>query len=199
MKEKLSFIPNDLVSLKDYERYAKEMMNSNSLAYICSGAEDEITYKRNEEAFKNIYLETSPLEDLKGANTKIELFGQTYKTPIFVAPVAYQKLVDESGEISTVLGANAVNISMCVSSFSSTTLEDISFYANNPLWFQLYIQPDMNSNLKLIEKAENLGYKVLVITIDAPISGIRNSEQRARFILPNNISAVNIKKSYSNN
>jgi 4-hydroxymandelate oxidase len=193
LKEKLSFIPNDLVSLKDYERYAKEMMNSNSLAYICSGAEDEITYKRNEEAFKNIYLETSPLEDLKGANTKIELFGQTYKTPIFVAPVAYQKLVDESGEISTVLGANAVNISMCVSSFSSTTLEDISFYANNPLWFQLYIQPDMNSNLKLIEKAENLGYKVLVITIDAPISGIRNSEQRARFILPNNISAVNIK------
>ena len=47
MKDKLDFIPNDLVSLKDYERYAKERMDFNSLAYICSGAADEITYKRN--------------------------------------------------------------------------------------------------------------------------------------------------------
>lgn len=199
MKEKLSFIPNDLVSLKDYEKYAKEMMDSDSLAYICSGAEDEITYKRNEEAFKNIFLETATLEDLKGANTKIELFGQEYETPIFVAPVAYQKLVDVSGEVSTVLGANAMNISMCVSSFSSSTLEEISSYATSPLWFQLYIQPDMNTNLKLIKKAENLGFKALVITIDAPISGIRNTEQRAGFCLPNGISAVNIKNPIQTN
>ena len=199
MKEKLSFIPNDLVSLKDYEKYAKEMMDSNSLAYVCSGAEDEITYKRNEEAFKNIFLETATLEDLKGANTKIELFGQEYETPIFVAPVAYQKLVDISGEVSTVLGANAMNISMCISSLSSSTLEEISSYANSPLWFQLYIQPDMNTNLKLIKKAENLGYKALVITIDAPISGIRNTEQRAGFCLPNGISAVNIKNPIQTN
>lgn len=199
LKEKLSFIPNDLVSLKDYEKYAKEMMDSDSLAYICSGAEDEITYKRNEEAFKNIFLETATLEDLKGANTKIELFGQEYETPIFVAPVAYQKLVDVSGEVSTVLGANAMNISMCVSSFSSSTLEEISSYATSPLWFQLYIQPDMNTNLKLIKKAENLGFKALVITIDAPISGIRNTEQRAGFCLPNGISAVNIKNPIQTN
>ena len=199
LKEKLSFIPNDLVSLKDYEKYAKEMMDSDSLAYICSGAEDEITYKRNEEAFKNIFLETATLEDLKGVNTKIELFGQEYETPIFVAPVAYQKLVDENGEISTVLGANAMNVSMCVSSFSSSTLEEISSYANSPLWFQLYIQPDMNTNLKLIKKAENLGFKALVITIDAPISGIRNTEQRAGFCLPNGISAVNIKNPIQTN
>ena len=74
IKEKLDFIPNDLVSLKDYERYAKERMDLNSIAYVCSGAGDEITYKRNEKAFENIYLETATLEDLKGANTKIELF-----------------------------------------------------------------------------------------------------------------------------
>ena len=100
LSEKLDFIPNDIVSLKDYERYAKKIMDSNSLAYVCSGAGDEITFRRNEEAFSNIFLETNTLEDLKGANTKIELFGQTYESPIFLAPVAYQKLVDENGEIN---------------------------------------------------------------------------------------------------
>ena len=193
MKEKLDFIPNDLVSLKDYEKYAKERMDLNSIAYICSGAGDEITYKRNEKAFENLFLETNTLEDLKGANTKIELFGQSYESPIFLAPVAYQKLVDESGEIATAQAANAMNSCMCVSSFSSCTLEDITSYTNSPLWFQLYIQADMQVNLELINKAEKLGFKALVITIDAPISGLRNSEQRARFCLPNGISAINIK------
>lgn len=193
MKDKLDFIPNDLVSLKDYERYAKERMDLNSIAYVCSGAGDEITYKRNEKAFANIFLETAPLEDLKGANTKIELFGQSYESPIFLAPVAYQKLVDKRGEIATVQGANAMNSCMCVSSFSSCTLEDITSYSNSPLWFQLYIQPNMQVNLELIKKVEKLGFKALIITIDAPISGLRNSEQRAGFYLPNGISAINIE------
>lgn len=193
LNEKLNFIPNDLVCLKDYERYAKKIMDLNSLAYVCSGAGDEVTFRRNEEAFSNIFLETNTLEDLKGANTKIELFGQTYETPIFLAPVAYQKLVDVNGEIATAQAANAMNTCMCVSSFSSCTLEDISSYTNSPLWFQLYIQPDMNMNLELIKKAETLGFKALVITIDAPISGLRNTEQKAEFCLPQGVSAINIE------
>lgn len=199
MKEKLTYIPNDLVSLKDYERYAKKIMDLNSLAYVCSGAGDEVTYRKNEESFQEIYLEANTLEDLSGANTKIELFGQTYENPIFLAPVAYQKLVDINGEIATVQASNAMNCCMCVSSFSSSTLEDISKSTNSPLWFQLYIQPDMSVNLELIKKAEKLGYKALVITIDAPISGIRNVEQRFGFSLPNDVSAVNINNPFQSN
>lgn len=192
MKEKLGYIPHDLVSLKDYETYAKERMDINSLAYVCSGAGDEITFKRNEEAFSNIFLETNTLEELNNANTHIELFGETYDTPIFLAPVAYQKLVDAHGEIATVQASNAMNCCMCVSSFSSTSLEEISEYSTSKLWFQLYMQPNMTFNLELVRKAEQLGYKALVITIDAPISGIRNVEQRYGFSLPNDIWAVNI-------
>lgn len=199
MKEKLTYIPNDLVSLKDYERYAKERMDLNSLAYVCSGAGDEVTYRKNQESFQEIYLEANTLEDLSGANTKIELFGQTYETPIFLAPVAYQKLVDNNGEIATVQASNAMNCCMCVSSFSSSTLEDISSVSSSPLWFQLYIQPEMSVNLELIKKAEKLGYKALVITIDAPISGIRNVEQRFGFSLPNDVSAVNINNPFQSN
>ena len=199
MKEKLTYIPNDLVSLKDYERYAKERMDLNSIAYVCSGAGDEVTYRKNEESFQEIYLKANTLEDLSGANTKIELFGQTYENPIFLAPVAYQKLVDINGEIATAQASNAMNCCMCVSSFSSSTLEDISSVSSSPLWFQLYIQPEMSVNLELIKKAEKLGYKALVITIDAPISGIRNVEQRFGFSLPNDVSAVNINNPFQSN
>ncbi|RXJ83779.1 alpha-hydroxy acid oxidase [Arcobacter cloacae] len=194
--EKLDFIPNDLVSLKDYERYAKQIMDLNSLAYINSGAADEVTFRKNEEAFQEIYLETNSLEELKNLDIKIELFKEIYDNPIFLAPVAYQKLVDINGEISTVQASNVMNCCMCVSSFSSCSLEEISKNATSPLWFQLYIQPDMNINLELIKKAEKLGFKALVITIDAPINGIRNVEQRYGFSLPKEISAVNIKNPF---
>jgi len=55
LKQKLDYIPNDLVSLYDYERYAKERMSLNSLAYVCSGAGDELTYKSNKNHFKRFF------------------------------------------------------------------------------------------------------------------------------------------------
>ena len=125
MKQKLDYIPNDLVSLYDYERYAKERMSLNSLAYVCSAAGDELTYKSNEKSFQKFFLETKTLEDLSHSNTNIQLFGKTYETPIFIAPVAYQKLVDIDGEIATAQAANAMNSCMIVSSFSSSTFDDI--------------------------------------------------------------------------
>ena len=193
-KKQLDYIPNDIVALEDYEKYAKEIMDENSMSYICSGAGDEITMNKNSDDFQKIFLTGRPLEDLKDANTKIILFHKEYDSPIMLAPVAYQKLVDCEGEINTIRAANAFNKCMIVSSFASSSIEEISQNATAPLWFQLYMQEDMNDNLELIKNAENLGYEALVITIDAPISGIRNKEQRANFSLPSDITAVNIKK-----
>ncbi|MFW2569217.1 alpha-hydroxy-acid oxidizing protein, partial [Aliarcobacter butzleri] len=78
-------------------------------------------------------------EDSSHANTNIQLFGKSYETPICIAPVASQKLVDIDGEIAPAQAANAMNSCMFVSSFSSSTLGDITKYTNSPLWFQLYI------------------------------------------------------------
>jgi len=193
-QNQLDYIPNDIVALEDYERYAKKIMDKNSLSYVTSGAADEITMRKNCQDFNQIFLEGKPLENLKGAHTKISLFNKEYDSPIMLAPVAYQKLVDSVGEINTIRAANALNSCMIVSSFASSTIEEISQNATAPLWFQLYMQEDMSANLELIKKAENLDYEALVITIDAPIAGIRNKEQRTGFHLPKDISAVNIKK-----
>ena len=192
LEPKLEFIPQELVSLKDYEEFAKSRVDDNAWAYISGFAADEITAKTNKKAFENISLLGRSLEDVKGGNTKLNLFGQEFDNPIILAPVAFQKLAHDLGEIATAQASKAMGSCMVVSGFSSSTLEEISNYADN-LWFQLYMQYDMKDNLSLIKKAEDLNYKALVITIDAPISGVRNKEQKAGFYLPNGIEAVNIK------
>lgn len=192
LKPKLDFIPNELVNLKDYEDFAKERVDENAWAYISGYAADEITANANKKAFENISLLGRSLEDVKGGHTRLNLFGQDYDNPIILAPVAYQKLAHDLGEVASAQASEAMGSCMVVSGFASSTLEEISTYSDN-LWFQLYMQYDMQDNLFLIKKAEDLGYKALIITIDAPISGIRNKEQKAGFYLPNGIEAVNIK------
>ena len=62
-----------------------------------------------------------------------------------------------------------------------------------PLWFQLYLQHDRGFTQALVQRAEAAGYEALVLTVDAPTSGIRDREQHAAFRLPAGVHAVNLR------
>lgn len=186
-------IPADIVALSDYESHAHEHMTANAWAYMAGGAADELTLRDNCAAFSRLKLRNRVLADLRGGHTQLELFGQRFDSPIFLAPVAYQKLVHPDGEIATVLAASAARNGMVLSTQSSTLLEEVARQAQTPLWFQLYIQPDRDFTRQLIRRAEAAGYQALVVTVDAPVNGLRNREQRAGFSLPEGIEAINLR------
>ncbi|MGP9824249.1 alpha-hydroxy acid oxidase [Ectopseudomonas khazarica] len=189
----LQQIPADIAAVGDYQAYARERMNEQAWAYLAGGAADELTLQDNRQAFDRLRLRSRVLQDLRGGNTRLRLFGQDYEHPIFVAPVAYQKLAHADGELACVLGASALRAGMVVSTQASIELETIAAQAQTPLWFQLYIQPDRDFTAALVRRAEAAGYRALVLTVDAPVSGIRNREQRAGLALPTGIEAVNLR------
>ena len=45
-------IPNQMVCLDDFERYAEQSLASATLGYIQGGADDELTLKDNVAAFR---------------------------------------------------------------------------------------------------------------------------------------------------
>ncbi|WP_349975878.1 alpha-hydroxy acid oxidase [Pseudomonas sp. WHRI 8519] len=189
----LTQIPPTIASVTDYEIFASQRMSEQAWAYIAGGAADELTLRENTAAFQRLRLRTSVLADLAGGNTCLQLFGQTFAHPIFLAPVAYQKLAHPDGELATVLAASAVQAGMVVSTQASVELERIAHATQNPLWFQLYLQSDRDFTRDLVRRAEIAGYKVLVLTVDAPVSSARNREQRAGFELPAGIEAANLR------
>lgn len=189
----LQQIPADIAAVGDYQAYARERMSEQAWTYLAGGAADELTLQDNRQAFDRLRLRSRVLQDLRGGNTRLRLFGQDYEHPIFVAPVAYQKLAHADGELACVLGASALRAGMVVSTQASIELETIAAQAQTPLWFQLYIQPDRDFTAALVRRAEAAGYRALVLTVDAPVSGIRNREQRAGFALPTGIEAVNLR------
>lgn len=188
----LSAIPPQIACVTDYEAYARERVNAASWAYLNSAAADQITQRDNRQAWDAIRLLSRNMNSMKGGHTELTLFGTTYKHPVFIAPVAYHRLAHRDGELATALAAQAMQAGMVLSTLSSVSLEDVRASTTTPLWFQLYIQTDKAQTQALVTRAEKAGYRALVVTIDAPVTGMRNAEQRAGFSLPPNVIAANL-------
>ena len=167
------------ICLADFEPLAKARMSAIGWEYITAGAGDELTVRWNKEAYQRIRLRPHVLVDVSKLDTRVTLFGQEHPFPILLAPTAAQKLTHAEGELATARGAGAAGTAMVVSSFSNTSLEDVTAVAKSPLWFQLYAQTDHGFTRELVQRAEASGYRALCLTVDSPISGARNREKRA--------------------
>lgn len=187
----MSQIPADIASLNDYQRYAKDRLPPASWAYIHGASADEITAAKNETAFANIPLLNQVLTDVSRGSTQTRFLGQTLEHPIILAPVAYQKLAHPEGEIASAMAAAAQGGLFCLSTLASSSIEEVSEKTSGPKWFQLYFQNTEAKTRELIQRAEQSGYQAIMVTVDAPINGLRNREQRANFSLPNGVRAVN--------
>ncbi|MBS7811264.1 alpha-hydroxy acid oxidase [Roseococcus pinisoli] len=185
-------IPPGILTVTDYEAFARERMGENAWAYISTGTADELTLRANREAFDRLRLEGRVLAEMSGAHTRLSLFGDEYEHPFLLAPVAFHRLVHPDGELATAFGASAIRAGMVVSTQASVTLEQVARQATSPLWFQLYMQHDRAFTAVLARRAEEAGYRALVVTVDAPVT-LRNREQRAGFRLPAGIEAANLR------
>ncbi|MCB4769455.1 alpha-hydroxy-acid oxidizing protein [Ancylobacter sp. Lp-2] len=177
-------IPEGVVAVEDYEPVARERLGREAWGYYSGGAADETTLRWNREAFARLRLKSRALPEIAGGGTGLRLFGQDFAHPILVAPTAHHRLADPAGELATLVGAGGAKAGMVVSTEADVTLEEIAAAARTPLWFQLYIQHDRGFTLELVRRAEAAGYGVLVVTVDAPVFGMRNTEQRAGYKPP---------------
>lgn len=186
-------MPVGPVTLNDFEPLAKKRMTHMAYEYVVGGAGDEITLRDNQAAFDRIRLHPRVLVDVSQLDTRLTLFGQPLEFPILLAPTSYHRLVHPEGEIATVRGAAAAGATMVVSSFATTSIEDVAKAAKGPLWFQLYVNKDRGFTRDLVQRAEAAGCRALCVTVDSPTTGLRHRETRARFALPPGLERSNLK------
>jgi 4-hydroxymandelate oxidase len=172
------------VSLDDFEQLARERLPHMQSEFLVGGAADEITLRWNRESFDRIRLRPRVLEDVANIDTNVTLFRRTMPHPILLAPVAYQRLFHADGEVEATRGAGAAEAIYVVSTATTTPIEEIAKAATSPLWLQLYLQKDRGATRELIARAEAAGVQALAFTVDTPVVGTRNRQQRARFKLP---------------
>lgn len=189
---KLDQIPSTLASLSDFTALARDRLDPGAFAYLTGGAGDGISRDRNRAAFDAVELVPRILRPLAGGNTICKLFGARLPHPVLMAPVGFLKVLHDAAEAGAAQAADATDTTMVVSTLSSTPLEDVATAAPGPKWFQLYIQPDRGLTRELVARAEASGYGAIMVTADAPVSGVRDAERRTGFSLPDGIVAANL-------
>ena len=187
-----------IVSLSDYEEQAHALLQPAHYDYFAGGAENEVTLRENTKAFDHIKLRPKVLQGQTDSNLQTKLLGIPINTPIIIAPTAFHCLANPDGECATAKATLDANTIMMVSMASTIALEEITSIANkkqaNRFQFQLYIQPDREYTLELVQRAETAGCSALIVTVDSPTFGQRFRDIKNQFFdLPDGLHCANLK------
>ncbi|XXH00788.1 hypothetical protein Hte_007139 [Hypoxylon texense] len=148
-------------------------------SYYNNGSMDMLTLRDNEAAFNRFKLRPRILVDVSNIDPSTELFGSKIAFPLGIAPAAMHGLAHPDGELATSRAAASAGIPMGLSTYSTTSFEDVSNAGSgNPYALQLSITAGRENCLRLIKKAEAAGYKALFVTVDAPVIGRRLHEEK---------------------
>ncbi|SLM34399.1 l-lactate dehydrogenase [Lasallia pustulata] len=155
--------------------------------YYDEGADSGSTLLEDIQAYKKYYIRPRVLRCIFpiDIDTTTSLFRTRTSIPLGVALTAMQCLAHPDGELATARACRKAGILMSLSSFATTSLEDVaSASGSNPLILQLYLFEERTDSSKLIARAKAAGYKAVFLTVDTPMLGHRNLEIRNQFKLP---------------
>jgi len=174
-----------LLTVDDAERLAEQAVTPEAWSYIYGGAGDERTLRWNREAFSQYRFRPRVLVDVSNVSTETTVLGTPVSIPALVAPMAFQGIAHEEGEVAMARGAAGAGTLMCVSTVATATPTDIAAAAPAaPRWLQIYVFRDREVSDQVIEQSLEAGFTALVLTADLPVYGMRHGEVRTGFAAP---------------
>ena len=170
----------DALDVFDLEAVAHRNIPVAHWGYLMTGVDGEETLAENRAAFGRWQLHTRRLVDLSKLDMGVGLFGTRYASPIFLCPLGSQKAFNPDGELASARAAKSRNALQVLSTVASTAVEDVVKAREGPLWFQLYVQADLEIAMQMLARAERAGCTAVVVTVDLPAG--RNTETLSRAI-----------------
>src|SRR5437867_12648986 len=167
-----------VINISDFRRLANKRLPAVVFAYIDGGAEDEITLRENCAAFGEINFRPRQCVAVPSCDLRTTAVGATFDLPFLLAPVGFCRMFYPKGELHAARAANEAGTGYILSTFSGTRLEEVRQATPGPLWFQLYVPGGREVAEATMARARASGYTTLVVTIDTPVSGMRERDFR---------------------
>ena len=184
----------DPINVADFERAAAECLDAGTAGYFFGGACDEVALAESVTAWRHWRLRPRVLAGHDQWDTRAEVLGHEVATPILVAPVAYQRLVDEEGEIGMARAAAEAGTVMCLSTLATQRPAEVAqAVPEGRRWFQLYAFRDGGVTRALMDEATDSGFEAIVVTVDAPRGGRRERDLRTEFKLPEGLGVPSVQ------
>ena len=168
-----------VLNIADLREVARRRIPHFVFEYVEGGAEDENTLRCNRRAFEELSFIPQTLVDTTARSHRIELFGQPSTAPLIIAPTGMSGMIYPQADIALARAAASVGIPFCLSTVSTTRLEDVAASAGGRLWMQLYVMRDRAVAEDIMRRADAAGFEALVFTTDANVFGSREWDRRS--------------------
>jgi lactate 2-monooxygenase len=168
--------PEHPMTYEALETQARAALSEEIYSYVSGGAGNEQTQNANVDAFDRYALMPRMLSGAAERDLSIELFGMQLPTPLLFAPVGVIGLCDPDGhgDQATARASAATGVPMIASTLTMDPMEEVAPHAGEtPGFFQLYTPADRELAASFVRRAEQCGYKGIVVTLDTQILGSR--------------------------
>lgn len=170
-----------LINLRDFEEVAQRYLPPNAWAYCSSGADDEISKCNNSRAYQKATLRPRILKKIANVDTSTSILGHPVSLPVYMSPVGIAKLAHPDGECALAAIAGEEGLAQVLANGSSMPVERVAQSQGlsvQCLFFQLYVNRDIQKSVEAVQRAIKAGVKGIWITVDSPVVGKREMDER---------------------
>jgi L-lactate dehydrogenase (cytochrome) len=183
---------NDCYNFEDFRKLAKKNLPAPIFHYIDGGSDDETTLKRNTESFSKCDLVPNILASVGQPDLSTKVLGQKIDMPLFLSPVAMQRLFHHEGDKASARAAEKFGTFYSMSTMDNSTIEEISNISGGPKMFQIYIHKIKGLTDNLIDRCKSSGFNAMCLTVDTVVAGNRERDHRWGFTTPPKLTLKSI-------
>jgi isopentenyl diphosphate isomerase/L-lactate dehydrogenase-like FMN-dependent dehydrogenase len=170
--------PPHVINIEDLRRLAKRRLPRAVFDYIDGGADAEVTLRENSRAYDEVTFRPRCAVATPSCDLRVRVLGMPLEIPFLLAPLGSSRLFYPQGEIVAAREAGRAGTAYILSTLSGCRLEDVKAATTGPAFYQLYLCGGRDVAMNAIERARAAGYSALVVTIDTPVSGMRERDVR---------------------
>ena len=174
----------DNFSFEDFRRVAKKKLPAPIFHYIDGGSDDEVTLKRNTESFSKCDLIPNILASVGEPDLSTEVLGSKIDMPLFLSPVAMQRLFHHEGDKASARAAEMFGTFYSMSTMATSSIEEIANTTSGPKMFQIYIHKTQGLTDNLIDRCKSSGFNAMCLTVDTIVAGNRERDHKWGFTTP---------------
>src|SRR5580698_5672671 len=167
-----------VVSIADFRPLAQQRIPKAVFDYLDGGAEGEVTLRENCRVYEDVTFRPRHAVAFDHCNLRTSVLGFDLALPFLLAPVGYSRLMHPVGEVGAARAAGNAGTAYILSTISGHKLEDVKAGSTGPVFYQLYLMGGRAAAEASIDRARTAGFSALVVTIDTPVSGIRERDFR---------------------
>ncbi|KPM34730.1 hypothetical protein AK830_g11842 [Neonectria ditissima] len=196
---------SEILSANDFALAAQKALSPKAWAFYSSAATDQVTLARNRDVVRRVMLRPRILRNVTNVSIERDILGFRSKAPFFMCPAAMATLAHPDGELGWsravanegIFEIVSISIYIYTSIFHSghvPTLSNTYQISSNasyplptiiaaappdyPFFLQLYVNSHRAKTVELLQRARSLGIKAVFVTVDAPVPGKREADER---------------------